>query len=332
LKDLLGKNILLIAPRFFGYERDIRNELEKRGARVDWLVDRPFDKPWQMATTRLLPSLVLPVVTRHSYKALEELGATNYDLIFAVNPVTLAPELMQLLRRSFPAAQMILYMWDSMENRKHVEKILSYFDQTFSFDPLSNTNYGMKFRPLFYLEEYKNEKIFEKSFDLSFIGTIHADRYAIIDRLSNNLPKNTNFFKYLYLQAEWVYWSFRVIKSSMRHAKKSDFQFKPLAKNKVQEIFSHSLAIADIEHPKQRGLTMRTFESLGANKKLVTTNLNIQQYDFYNKNNICIIDRNNPQVPLDFLMSPYQKIPLHLYEKYSLSGWINEVLGLESSN
>ena len=62
-----------------------------------------------------------------------------------------------------------------------------------------------------------------------------------------------------------------------------------------------SKTVVDIQHPKQSGLTMRTIEMLGANKKMITTNADIQNYDFYHPNNICIVDRNNVVVPPEFI-------------------------------
>jgi hypothetical protein len=331
MKQLFGKNVLLIAPRFFGYETEIQKVLEQRGANVDWLVDRPFDKPWQIAATRLCPGLVLPLATQYTRNILGTLEATHYDLIFAVNTVTLTPEIMRILRSSYPTAKAVLYMWDSMENRRHVEDILPYFDQAFSFDPHSTRDYGMTFRPLFFLDDYRQTSMPEVAYDLSFIGTIHADRYAIINQLKATLPPNINCFWYLYLQAEWVYWAFRVLKPSMRYAKKSEFRFRPLEKKAVRKVFSQTLAVVDIEHPNQRGLTMRTFEALGAGKKLITTNRNILEYDFYNENNICVIDRNTPRIPDEFLASPYQPLPTDLYEKYSIWAWLDEVIGTEAA-
>ena len=52
------------------------------------------------------------------------------------------------------------------------------------------------------------------------------------------------------------------------------------------EIFSDSRCILDAPQAGQVGLTIRTIECLGAKRKLVTTNSDIKNYDFYNENNI----------------------------------------------
>ena len=94
----------------------------------------------------------------------------------------------------------------------------------------------------------------------------------------------------------------------------------------VQSVFSASLSILDIEHPNQVGLTMRTFETLGASKKLVTTNAGVRDYDFFSPSNVYVIDRVNPRVPKDFLDSPYVPLPDSVRARYSIAGWLNEIL------
>ena len=74
---------------------------------------------------------------------------------------------------------------------------------------------------------------------------------------------------------------------------------------------------------------MRTIEMIGMKKKLITTNKDIVNYDFYRPSNICIIDKNEIRIDQDFLESPYEELPDSVYEKYSLHQWVLDVLGIE---
>ena len=94
----------------------------------------------------------------------------------------------------------------------------------------------------------------------------------------------------------------------------------------IADVIDKSKIVLDIQHPKQIGLTMRTIEMLGMNKKLITTNSTIKNYDFYNPNNICVIDRNDIKIDMNFLDTPYQAIKKDVYESYSLENWIKSVL------
>lgn len=328
MERLDGKRLLLVAPRFFGYEREVRNELERRGIVVDWIPDRPFDTPLMTALTRLQPKLVLRSADRLYERLLAQWGATHYDIILVINGQTLSRKFLAALRVSFPSAKTILYMWDSIENRRSVVDNFGFFDAISSFDPISARRYGMRLRPLFFSKGFECPPRDDFDYHLSFIGTAHTDRYAVISRLKRNLAEDVIGYWYLYLQAPWVYHVYRLGKRDMRTALRSEFKFNALDRETVQRVFSRSRAILDIEHPRQHGLTMRTFEAMGSHKKLITTNVQVQECDFFNEQNICVIDRANPVVPRNFLESPFSLISADLYHRYSVEGWMDEVLEL----
>ena len=98
-----------------------------------------------------------------------------------------------------------------------------------------------------------------------------------------------------------------------------------MSQDKIIEIFDNSKVVLDINHPLQFGLTMRTIECIGAEKKLITTNKNIKDYDFYNPNNILIIDRENINIDMSFFEKEYQTLPDELYKKYSLTNWLRNI-------
>ena len=73
------------------------------------------------------------------------------------------------------------------------------------------------------------------------------------------------------------------------------------------------------------GLTIRVLEALGAKKKLITTNKDIVNYDFYHPENIYVYDG---KVDLEniFFTSEYFEIDYEIYKKYSLESWLKEIL------
>ena len=73
---------------------------------------------------------------------------------------------------------------------------------------------------------------------------------------------------------------------------------------------------------------MRTLEMVGMGKKLMTTNSDIKQYDFYRSDNVTVIDRNNVKFPED-LTKEYRPLSKELYHKYSLEQWACEVINFE---
>ena len=71
---------------------------------------------------------------------------------------------------------------------------------------------------------------------------------------------------------------------------------------------------------------MRCIETMGAKRKLITTNGHIAEYDFYDPNNILIVDRQNPVVPSGFTTSPYRDIPAEVYDCYRIDRWLETIL------
>ncbi len=325
MKSLEGKRVLLVIPKFFGYDQEIKSEIERRGAQVDVLPDRPFNAPMMTALTKFKTGLVLPFADNLYRKLLAQYGASHYDIIFVVNGQTLSSDMLGSLRVSFPNARFILYMWDSMDNRKGIIANLPFFDEIFSFDPQSSRQYGMNLRPLFYSKVFECPAQQEFDFHLSFVGTAHSDRYSVVNHLGQGLEPTLSTYWYLFLQAPWVLNAYRILKPAMRKAKRDEFHFIPMEKGELRSIFMRSKAILDIEHPNQRGLTMRTFETMGAQKKLVTTNALIAEYDFFDTSNICIVDRKNPKIPKDFLESPLVPLAPDIYKRYSIEGWLDEI-------
>ena len=105
----------------------------------------------------------------------------------------------------------------------------------------------------------------------------------------------------------------------------SKLSFNSLNSDQMIDLYDKSEVILDISHPYQSGLTMRTFEAIGAGKKLITTNMNIKKYPFYNENNIYLIDRENIQIDLNFFKNKYLHLSDELYESYSIDGWLYDI-------
>lgn len=322
-----GERVLLIAPRFFGYEEEIASELRRRGAEVDFLPDRPFQSSILKAVTRFRRELVLGYANRYFIDAVENLGRASYKYILVIQGEGVSPQLLTSLRRNFPDAVFLLYMWDSFRNKKSLIPNIACFDKSFTFDPDDAQLYGMTFRPLFFSPGFAREPMQNFDYQLSFIGTAHSDRYSIVSQVTSGMSEIERCYVYLYLQAPWVFWAHKIGNRAFRTAKMKNFKFAPLSKTEVQRVFFSSMAVIDIEHPAQTGLTMRTFETIGANKKLITTNQRVRDYDFFDDRNIFVLDRKNlERVPQSFLASPYIPVQESIYAKYSISGWVDEVM------
>jgi len=81
--------------------------------------------------------------------------------------------------------------------------------------------------------------------------------------------------------------------------------------------------LIDLVRSNQTGLSFRIFEAMALQKKIITNNQSIKEYDFYNSNNILVIDNQVDNIADEFLTKPYKEIPEEIYYKYTLENFIN---------
>lgn len=323
---LSGQRVLLIAPAFFGYETEIQSELERRGAIVERLLDRPFSTAIMKALARFSRALVMPAADRYFHSALDRLSG-QYDLALVISGQTLSRRVIRRIKKDNPGIRMYLYMWDSLGNRPAARKKFFLYDRVLTFDRQDADAHGLNFRPLFYGAGFIEIPNVPPSITYSFIGTAHTDRYDVMNAIKKQAPAHTTSFIYYFLHAPWVFHVQKIVNPAFREAKFSEFSFVPLSKSKVWSIFQSSRIIVDIEHPRQTGLTMRTIEAFGAGKKLITTNADIETYDIFDPHNVLIIDRTNPKIPDDYFLTPARPPNPDLKYKYSIVGWMDDILG-----
>lgn len=323
---LLNKKILLFSQYFFGYEEKIAQKLREYGAAVSLYDEMSVKTSFERALIKISPNIFRKKTESYYRKIIKKEEDSNFDFVLFIDCEMPTGRILKECRKAFPNAKFCLYMWDSLKNLKGVKEKFKYFDYISSFDREDANRNHLVFRPLFFSDDYKTEENSERyRYDLAFVGTIHSDRYAIIKKLKDSTKW---FYIYPYLQSQFIYYYYKMIKHEFKNTTSEDFKFDKIDSKTIIKVVRESRAILDIQHPKQTGLTMRTLEMLGMKKKFVTTNTDIQNYDFYNENNICIIDRENPSVPDTFYVTEYREIPENIYEYYSIDQWVLGVLGV----
>ncbi len=326
-----GNKILLFAPRFFGYEHEIAQKMRNMGALVDYFDERPKNSFVTKAAIRINPKLLKKQIAAYYQKILAKTANTKYDVVFVINIEAMLPAVLGQLKMQQPNARFILYMWDSLQNKRYAASLLSYFDKVLSFDRSDTAMLPqVKFRPLFFIDQYDTSSFAGATpkTDLCFIGTVHSDRYSLIASIKQQLANfglKSYFFMYFPSKTLFYYKKLRDIKFSLARA--SEFSFRSIPQANIVKRIMEARAVLDIHHPAQVGLTMRTIEMLGAGKKLITTNANIRTYDFYHPDNILVIDRKNPILNEAFFHSHYSPIDPEITRRYSLEGWITEIFG-----
>lgn len=329
--ELKDKRILLISAKFFSYEVEITKKLSELGANVDYFDQRPSNTFLTKVLIRINNRLLAQRIEAYYLSMFRKIEGISYDYVLFISPETITKDLLIKLKSSQKGAKFLLYMWDSFRNKsKSIKELIPFFDHRFSFDKddCKNSEFQLQYRPLFFLNEYSLlDSSHHRVFDLLFIGTIHSDRFKILTKIKKESGELSSFF-YMYFPSKLLFYAKYLLDKSFWTSKMSHFQFLSLKKDEVLDYMAQSKIVIDIQHPNQIGLTMRTIEVLGARRKLITTNEDILNYDFYHPNNILLIDRENPKLSAGFLQSPLYPLSPALYERYSIDGWIRDLFSI----
>lgn len=325
----MGKRLLLITEGFYNYDFAIQDALSKEGYSVEL-----FQANLELSYFEKIvyKNCLQEYIEKKKYKQQSCLfGKGLFEYVLVIGGHSISVEVLKELRQRQNKAKFIFYLWDNIARVKNYTSLKEYFDQIITFDRADAEAYALPFRPLFYLDEYKYDKQ-EKQYEMSFFGWLHSGRAEIVHRIVREYFDNKQVFVYL-VTGYYTWLKYKVMDLLGRNQGISRYvRVKKLGTEEVAKILLGSRCTIDINHETQKGLTMRTIESLAAETKILTTNEDVKYYDFYNEKNVQIIDRNHPIVEEGFLEADWEPVPQDVIEKYSLQTWVRDILSNEITN
>jgi hypothetical protein len=210
----------------------------------------------------------------------------------------------------------IAYFNDSIYRCPKIKSVIPCFDEVYSFEKQDCQKYNLKFITNWI---YPSEIIPKQKTQFQIFNISSKDRRSpIISKITTILKEKKINYKIIVFDKE-----------NKNNDPNIEYTSQQIPLSKVNEYMNNSQVLLDINRKGQKGLTFRVFESLSLEKKLITTNNDIKNYDFYNPNNILIIKEKNITIPLDFFENDYVKIPEAIVKKYLVENWINHVLKLK---
>jgi hypothetical protein len=319
-------HVLLIAPLYFSYHEAICRSLEQMGYRVTWWNDRVSSATWYKLALRVLPRPTRWLSQGHFLNRLSAASLADVTHVLVVKGEGLSVHVAAEMRRILANVPMGLYLWDSVDNVPGVSRIAVYFDSVSTFDPTDAKQFGWLYRPLFTRFPERTAAPAIAEYDWCFLGTLHSDRHRLIDRLRRASGQYRRVFVFCYSPSKAILWVRRLIDGTLRSAPPGTLSVTPMPAPEVQQIIERSRAVLDIEHPRQRGLTMRTIETLLAGRKIVTTNAHIVDSDLYDPSRVHVIRRDDPSIPQAFIDVEFLPVLPALRSRYSCEGWVTELM------
>jgi hypothetical protein len=329
-KIFTGKSILFVSPVFFGYEAAIKNKLIELGADVTYVDDRPSNNSFFKGIVRVYKKILDDTILKYYAQVTEDIADREFDIIFLLNPEAMPLSFLEMCKSRWQKAFFVMYMWDSVKNRKYTLDYVPLCDRVLTFDKGDAAEHNFDFRPLFYLDLYSaiRQEATPINYDLCFMGTVHSDRYSIVKGVKEWCDANElRCYFYLYMQNKTFYYVNKLTKKN-GDPSIEEISFTKRSAAEIVDVVRSSRAVLDIQHFKQTGLTMRTLETLGAGKKLITTNPDVREYDFYDRGRVMTIDRSNPAAALnlEFFREEDSKVSDAVIDSYSIGSWLKEIL------
>lgn len=245
----------------------------------------------------------------------------NIDYFLIISGGKFSKLFCKILRKNNPNIKIILFLWDKLEYSYWKDK-LENFDYIFSYDRIEALKNNFIFRPTFFIDECLNNIPLRKEYDLYYIGALKEEkRYNYLIKLKNYLNEKQikTFFK--------LYAGKKSIRKLPKNYDKDLIINERINYEKNIEILKESKVVLDIKFKDQNGLSLRIYEALATNTKVITDSIDVKNYDFYNENNIKIINKieDIEKISLDFFKSPFVQIDEKLKARYSVKGFIDDI-------
>ncbi|MBS6555464.1 hypothetical protein [Collinsella stercoris] len=323
--------ILLMAPTFFGYRDRVRDELSHLGHDVECVDDRPSESVSFKSLAKISYRLIDRQIAEYAMSLREKVAAGEYDLLLFMGGMSFCFTHDQFSSiKSASNARFVAYLWDAFNNCERFGACRDLFDIIYSFEPSDCERYGLKLRPLFFSGAYDGLPLVPVggfTYDACFIGSVHQpSKFEAISSICDNLEsRGLRVFRFFFMPSKSAAALRRLTNPAYRGV---EFSFESLPAEKVAEIYARSKAIIDSPQAGQYGLTMRTLETIGAHRKLITANPDAVLYDFASRGDVAVW-RGEGSIPPDFFETPYRVLPDEVYRGYSIETFVRTLLGDE---
>ena len=266
---------------------------------------------------RILRRIIIPIPGLDSFFFGDWNKNLNEYTKIIINDAMFNNNILKYISKKNAVASKYVYYTNAVRNSRIKPNNIPKDWREYTFDISDSKEFDIEYSPEYYTEHQENIK-YDLKYDVCYVG---ADKTNV--RLKNLLDikevlrknKVQNFFHI-----------FRVLKKYNKYELQETTNMF-LKYEDIQRIILESKCILELQMEGQSGCTLRTLASMFLNRKLITNNKDIVNYDFYNPNNIFVIenaddfkDRFNDI--LKFMRSPYQKLPDMVKNNYKFCKWL----------
>jgi len=212
----------------------------------------------------------------------------------------------RVLRNLGYSGRIIYWYWNPVISCVNPNRINRDLCEVWSFDKGDCERFGMEYNSQFYFSRIPRNSQ-KPIYDAYFIG-LDKGRYTLLDRLKNELS------------GQGISCRFDIVKDghSIENGTYTDRQ----SYSEIISTIERTRALVDIVQEGQRGMTLRSMESLFFNKCLITNNLFVAEEPFYSPERVFLLGKDDMQLLPSFIMSSPAPISQELLCYYDYENWM----------
>lgn len=312
------KLILLITYDNWGYNQYIADALEKKSYEVKHINFHSFKYKYPGFSHKALnfftKNLGIANLKHIHYNEtiLNEIkNLKAIDTAIYIKADFLSQQTIEAINKK--AHKSVLIINDSINRYPKTKNILSLFDKVFSFEKKDCKKYDLHFKTNF-IYKTVTKTVLKYKYKVFNISS-YDKRFPIVKKIAETLYNMDVKSKII------------IFTSKENNEPYIEFSKCTLSISDINHLLEQSEIMLDINRSNQQGLSFRVFESLGLKKKLITTNTDIINYDFYNPENIFVIDDiEDIKITDHFFETSYIDIPQDVLNKYLIDNWVDELV------
>lgn len=315
--------ICVISFDFWNYDAHIVEELRRKGVDAHHINIGAYQHESLSARVK---NTISKVVMKRNIKnelrqemilqELKRLGPQNQILV--INPELIDRDF-HLKIKNF-TQKYIAYLYDSLA-RCPAEHLFDMFDEIFSFDKADAERNNFKLITNYnYLPKIK--QVEPAKYDLIYLGS-YDKRIHLLSKITTKIEElNLSYNCVVVGKKTWT-------KKLVQSTSEINFTRKRIKHSDVPLYYSEGKVLLDLMRENQTGLSFRFFEAMALNKKVITNNPTVKEYDFYNPENILILNDNFSNIDRNFFDVDYQDLPEAIYSRYTIENWVETVFSLK---
>jgi hypothetical protein len=240
--------------------------------------------------------------------------AHEFDVILLTGTLHSQPIGDALIRRGL-RDRLVHWFMNPITPADRIERLLAQDVPIVTFDPRDAEQYGLRLETTYYFSTLVPESATTPGptgADVFFVG---GDKGRL-----GQLTQLRQHFDALGLSSDFHITDTGHAKRSPSHAFSP-----PIPYAEVVRRIQNSRCLLDIVQAGQSGLTQRPMEALFHQRKLITNETTLAAQDFYRKENIFILGRDDPAGLPAFVRSPYQPVDPALRARYDFRNWMARV-------